>query len=64
MLQYPVYLPELAGPQLTTGRFSEETYALCDGRHSYDQICVREGLSSKELDDRVERDPAIVVLRR
>ncbi|KAF0286928.1 GATOR complex protein NPRL2 [Amphibalanus amphitrite] len=62
--KYPVHLPELAVGVPLTGRFPEDAYRLFDGRHSYDEICVREGLSSKELDDRIERDPSVIVLRK
>ncbi|XP_037088178.1 GATOR complex protein NPRL2-like isoform X2 [Pollicipes pollicipes] len=62
--KYPVYQPELAAGAPAPSRFPESVYRLFDGRHSYDEICVRTGLSSKELDDRIERDPTIIVLRK
>ncbi|ROT76910.1 hypothetical protein C7M84_004473 [Penaeus vannamei] len=37
-------------------------HRLCNGSHSYDEICCRLGLTHKELHDKVERDPNIHVL--
>lgn len=72
--QYPVFLsPDGGGgggaggvggappPQGTPSRLSA-IHRLCNGSHSYDEICCRLGLTHKELHDKVERDPNIHVL--
>lgn len=66
--QYPVFLsPDGGGgggappPQGTPSRLSA-IHRLCNGSHSYDEICCRLGMTHKELHDKVERDPNIHVL--
>ncbi|XP_047481812.1 GATOR complex protein NPRL2-like [Penaeus chinensis] len=71
--QYPVFLsPDGGGgggtgaggappPQGTPSRLSA-IHRLCNGSHSYDEICCRLGMTHKEMHDKVERDPNIHVL--
>lgn len=57
---YPVLLPS-EDPHHTPSKMSA-IHTMCNGLHSYDEICCKFGLTFKELNDRVERDPNILVL--
>ena len=58
--QFPVLLsPD--DPHYTPTRQSA-IHKLCNGSHSYDEICCKLGLTYKELNDKIERDANILVL--
>ncbi|XP_064110777.1 GATOR1 complex protein NPRL2-like [Macrobrachium nipponense] len=59
--QYPVLL-QPDDINFSTSSKQSSLHKLCNGFHSYDEICCKLGLTYKELNDQVERDPNILVL--
>jgi len=60
---FPVYNPQNNENANVDGPASEY-YHLMDGHHTYDQICVMTGLSPQELENMVDNDVNIDVLRQ
>lgn len=58
--QYPVRLVQ-DDPNYTSSRQSA-VHKMCNGLHSYDEICCKLGITYRELNDQVERDTNILVL--
>ncbi len=54
--KYPVKLPNEAGSSRM-----RHLYRWFNGNHNYDEICCQTGLTHKELDEKLENDPSIVV---
>ncbi|KAI0207176.1 GATOR complex protein NPRL2 [Lamellibrachia satsuma] len=54
--KYPIKLPNEPGSNKLS-----HLYRWFTGYNSYDEICCQTGLSYRELDDKVESDPSIVV---
>ncbi|XP_045598330.1 GATOR1 complex protein NPRL2 [Procambarus clarkii] len=57
---YPILLPS-GDPHYTPTKHSV-IHTMCNGGHSYDEICCKFGLTFKELNDKIERDPNILLL--
>lgn len=55
--KYPVKLP---GEVTSCGKL-QQLYPWFTGRHSYDEICAKTGISHHDLEESVEADPGIVV---
>ncbi|XP_071523513.1 GATOR1 complex protein NPRL2 isoform X2 [Panulirus ornatus] len=57
---YPILLPS-EDPHHTPTKQSA-IHTMCNGLHSYDEICCKFGLTFRELNDKIERDPNILIL--
>lgn len=68
--KYPVYVPDNSGVSSTVlGQSNSAVGAACDlypyftGQKHYDEICCKTGLSARKLDEKIENDPNVYVLR-
>ena len=55
--KYPIKIPG----DVTISVKLQQLYPWFNGRHSYDEICTKTGLSHQDLEERIEADPSIVV---
>ncbi|KAK7074098.1 Nitrogen permease regulator-like 2, partial [Halocaridina rubra] len=58
--QYPIRL--LPDDQNYASSRQSAVHKLCNGLHSYDEICCKLGITHKELNDQIERETNIIVL--
>lgn len=56
--KYPIKFP---GDKSSTPRL-QPLYPWFSGRHSYDEICSKTGLSHQDLEERIETDPSVLVI--
>ncbi|XP_052081815.1 GATOR complex protein NPRL2-like [Mytilus californianus] len=55
--KYPIKFP---GDVMTSVKL-QQLYPWFNGRHSYDEICSKTGLSHQDLEEKIETDPSIVI---
>ena len=62
--KYPVLLSNQGSRYIGRHYMADDDSStlLFDGCHNYDEICCRFDLSAQELDERIEKDPNIIVL--
>ena len=60
--QYPVHTVSPDDLQCSAAGRLNAIHKLCNGLHSYDEICCKLSLTHKELHKLVEEDPNILVL--
>ncbi|XP_064597305.1 GATOR1 complex protein NPRL2-like [Liolophura sinensis] len=56
LYKYPI---KLLDAEYTKGK---QLYEFCNGCHNYDEICCKTGLSTQELEEKLEKDPNIVII--
>ena len=61
--KYPVLMLSQGSRYINRQYVSDDSSnGMFDGRHNYDEICCRFGLSAQELDDKIDKDPNIIML--
>ncbi|XP_050411926.1 GATOR complex protein NPRL2 isoform X1 [Patella vulgata] len=55
--KYPIKLPTSVIEPVS----KDIPYHLCDGCHSFDEICCKISISNEALDEKIESDPSIVI---
>ena len=61
--QYPVFNSSLEDVPVPPSKYVN-LYKLCNGMHHFDDICCKIGITFKQLNDKIEKDPYINVISK
>lgn len=56
LFQYPVLMSE------SVNGSTSSIHQYCTGLNSFDEICCSSGMSTRQVDDQVERDPNVILI--